>query len=202
MAADASTDVTRLLRESSGGNPEAFAQLVARLYEELSRLASQRIRAESPGHTLGTTGLLHEAYLRMVEQTRVEWRNREQFFAVASEAMRRVLVDHARHRQRAKRDGTLTRVALRDDLVPAIDSYLRDGRDDDVLAIDAALTRLAVFNPDGARIVQLRFFGGLSNAEVAEVIDSSERTVRRSWATAKAWLRRELGSQSAAEWTD
>lgn len=202
MAADASTDVTRLLREASAGSEEAFARLVTRLYEELSRLASQRLRSESPGHTLGTTGLVHEAYLRLVDQTRAEWRNREQFFAVASETMRRVLVDHARRRQRAKREGALTRVPLREDLEPSIDSYLQDDRADELVAIDDALIRLAEFNPQGAQIVQLRFFGGLSNTEVADVLDSSERTVRRSWALAKAWLRRELGPHSTTTWTD
>lgn len=202
MAADAATDVTRLLRESSAGSEEAFALLVTRLYDELSRMASQRLRSESPGHTLSTTGLVHEAYLRLVDQTRAEWRNREQFFAVASETMRRVLVDHARRRQRAKREGTHTHVPLHDDIQPTIDSYLHDDRAEELLAIDDALLRLAAFNPKGAQIVQLRFFGGLSNAEVADVIDSSERTVRRAWALAKAWLRRELGPQLAASWTD
>ena len=202
MAADASTDISHLLRDSAGGNHEAFALLVTRLYDELSRLASTRLRTESDGHSLGTTALVHEAYLRLVDQTRVEWRNREQFFAVASEAMRRVLVDHARRRRRMKRGGGRERVELTDDLSPAIDSYLHESRVDEVLAIDEALNRLVAFNPQGARIVQLRFFVGLSNAEVAEVIDSSERTVRRTWVLAKAWLRRELGPQATASWTD
>ena len=202
MAADASTDISHLLRESAAGNHEAFARLVTRLYDELSRLASTRLRTESDGHSLGTTALVHEAYLRLVDQTRVEWRNREQFFAVASEAMRRVLVDHARRRRRMKRGGGRERVELTDDLSPAINSYLHESRVDEVLAIDEALNRLVAFNPQGARIVQLRFFVGLSNAEVAEVIDSSERTVRRTWVLAKAWLRRELGPQETASWTD
>lgn len=202
MADDASADVTALLREISAGNREAFAQLVTVLYHELSRLASQRLRSESPGHTLGTTGLVHEAYLRLVDQTSTEWRNREQFFAIASEAMRRILVDHARRRQRSKREGAHIRVDMRDDLEPGIDSYLQNGRADEIIAVDEALDRLAAFNPEGARIVQLRFFSGLSNAEVAEVIDSSERTVRRSWALAKAWLRRELGAETRGTWTD
>ncbi|MCC6245508.1 MAG: sigma-70 family RNA polymerase sigma factor [Gemmatimonadaceae bacterium] len=201
-AADAGPDVTRLLRDASAGNTEAFAQLVTRLYDELARLASQRLRHEAPGHTLNTTGLVHEAYLRLVDQTRIEWRNREHFFAVASDAMRRVLVDHARRRQRDKRGGGVTHVPLHDDLTPSIDSYLNTERADDIIALDEALQRLAHFNPAGARIVHLRFFGGLSNAEVAEVIESSERTVRRTWAMAKAWLRRELGAHAETLWIE
>jgi RNA polymerase sigma-70 factor, ECF subfamily len=169
-------EVTRLLQEASRGNREAFGALVSLVYRELSDLAHRRLRHEPPGHTLGTTGLVHEAYLRLAEQSRAQWENRGQFFAVASEVMRRVLVDHARRRQRAKRGGRVEHVALAD-------------------ALDEALTALAAFNPEGARIVQLRFFGGLSNEEIAAMVSSSERTVRRQWAAAKAWLRRELAPQ-------
>lgn len=182
-------EVTRLLEELNRGNRDAFAELMRVLYDELSRLAHLRLRQEAVGHTLGTTALVHEAYLRLVDQSRSEWRNREQFFAVASEAMRRVLVDHARRRRRDKRGGGHEQVRLREDLLPADDSYLAEPDAEELLALDEALTRLAEFNPQGARIVQLRFFGGLSNEEVAAVVDTSERTVRRSWTVAKAWLR-------------
>lgn len=191
MPSGDSPDIAQLLHSASTGHTEAFAELITLLYDELSALARQRLRREATGHTLSTTGLVHEAYLKLVGQTRVEWRNREQFFAVASEAMRRILIDHARHRQRDKRGGAAEHVPLRDELAP-IGGFVDADQVDELIALDGALTRLAEFNPEGARIVQLRFFGGLSNGEVADVIGSSERTVRRTWTIAKAWLRREM----------
>jgi RNA polymerase sigma-70 factor, ECF subfamily len=185
-------EITRLLREASGGNGDAFSRLVTLLYRELNQLAHRKLRLEAPGHTLSTTALVHEAYLKLVDQTRAEWHNREQFFAVAAEAMRRVLVDHARRRQRAKRGGAVEPLPF-DEAGDSIPAFLDDDQADELIGLDEALQRLAVFNAEGARIVQLRFFGGLSNDEVAAVIGSSERTVRRSWTVAKAWLRRELG---------
>lgn len=184
-------EVTRLLKEASSGNREAFGALVALVYKELNLLAHKRLRREPPGHTLGTTGLVHEAYLRLAQQSRAQWENREQFFAVASEVMRRVLVDHARRRQRTKRGGTVEHVPLAEAL-DALPDFMGESAADELVALDDALTALAGFNPEGARIVQLRFFGGLSNEEVASMLSSSERTVRRQWAAAKAWLRREL----------
>ncbi len=188
-------DVTQLLRDASKGDHAAFAQLVTALYGELNALARRRLRNEQPGHTLSTTGLVHEAYLRLVDQSRMEWRNREQFFAIASEVMRRVLVDHARARNRDKRGGRHEHIPIDESLDIGQPGWLADDQLDSLLSLDDALTRLAEFNPEGARIVQLRFFGGLSNAEVADVTDASERTVRRIWSVAKAWLRRELGAQ-------
>lgn len=182
-------EITRLLHAASGGDREAFGRLVGVVYEELTRIAHGRLRVEPVGHTLGTTGLVHEAYLRLASQERSNWQNREQFFAVASEAMRRVLVDHARRRLRDKRGGHLEHVPL-DDAIDAV--ALTDAQSEELVALDDALTRLAAFNPEGARIVQLHFFGGLSQGDIAAMLDSSERTVRRQWSAARAWLRREL----------
>lgn len=186
-------DVTRLLHEASGGNQHAFSELVTLLYRELNELAHRKLRLEATGHTLSTTALVHEAYLKLVPQQRAAWQNREQFFAVAAEAMRRVLVDHARRRQRTRRGGGQALVPLGDGEDVVAPDFLADDQAEELVALDEALVRLAAFNPEGARIVQLRFFGGLSNDEVATVLDSSERTVRRQWSVAKAWLRRELG---------
>lgn len=187
-------EITRLLHEASVGNRDAFGRLVTLMYGELNALAHRKIRYESPGHTLNTTGLVHEAYLKLVDQNRMEWKSREQFFAIASEAMRRVLIDHARRQNRHKRGGKQEHVPLNDaDELPT-PTFLADDQAEELIALDEALQRLAAFNPEGARIVQLRFFGGLSNEEVADVLESSERTVRRSWSVSKAWLRRELGA--------
>jgi len=187
-------DVTGLLREASRGNREAFDRLLPLVYQELNQLARAKLRLERPGHTLGTTGLVHEAYLRLVDQTRAEWHGRHQFFAVASEAMRRILIDHAKRRRAAKRGGGGHHVPL-DEVgeVGAEPDLMNDDQAIELLALDDALERLAGFNPQGARIVQYRFFGGLTTEEIGELLGTSERTVRRSWTVAKAWLRRELG---------
>lgn len=182
-------EITQLLHAVSSGDRAAFNRLVGVVYGELTRLAQARLRAEPVGHTLGTTGLVHEAYLRLARQERATWQNREQFFAVAAEAMRRVLVDHARRRLRDKRGGGAAHVAL-DEALDVV--ALTDEQSEDLVALDDALSRLAAFNPEGARIVQLQFFGGLSQGDIAAMIGSSERTVRRQWAVARAWLRREL----------
>lgn len=195
-------ELTRLLRSASAGDGAAFAELVTRAYAELNALAHRRLQHEAPGHTLSTTALVHEAYLKLVEQSRADWQNREQFFAVASEVMRRVLIDHARRRRRGKRGGGDAPLSF-DEAADLLPTDLSDDDADRLLALDDALSRLATFNPDGARIVQLRFFGGLSNDEVASVLQSSERTVRRTWSVAKAWLRRELGDGPPAPgWLD
>jgi len=185
-------DVTLLLRDAAGGDREAFARVVALVYDELSAMAHRRLQGERTAHTLNTTALVHEAYLKLAGQNRVQWQSREQFLGVASEAMRRILIDYARQRRRAKRgDGAepLPLDEARDTPIPLLD----DDQAEELLALDEALERLAAFNPTGARIVQFRFFGGLSNEEVATLTASSERSVRRSWSAARAWLRRELG---------
>jgi RNA polymerase sigma factor (TIGR02999 family) len=195
MPTDDSGDVTLLLRAASQGSGEAFSELVKLVYKELNDLAHRKLRFEAPGHTLNTTGLVHEAYLKLVDQNRADWRNREQFFAVAAESMRRVLTDHARRRHRAKRGGKQEHVELDDAADLVASPFFDDQQTEEIIALDEALQRLAAFNPEGARIIELRFFCGMTNTEVAEVLDSSERTVRRSWSVAKAWLRRELDAK-------
>jgi RNA polymerase sigma factor (TIGR02999 family) len=189
---DAPTDITRLLLEASHGNRTAFDRLLPLIYDELRHLARAKLRVERDGHTLNTTALVHEAYLRLVDQRRVEWTGRHHFFAVASEAMRRILIDHARRWHARKRGGAAAHLPLEAADGEALSFAMPDDDAADLIALDDALTRLAGFNPQGARVVQFRFFGGLSNPEVAEVLGTSERTVRRAWMTAKAWLAREL----------
>lgn len=195
-------EVTRLLEQASYGNKEALDRLFPLVYEELRRLAHGRLRFERPGHTLETGALVHEAYVRLVGQTRTEWRNSQHFFAVASEAMRRILVDYAKRRHAAKRGGAAVRLPLEEAAdVPASGGPFSGGpfSDDqaaELLALDDALGRLAAFNPRGVQIAQYRYFGGLSIAEICEVMGLSERTVRRAWTVAKAWLRRELQDEA------
>lgn len=187
-------DVSQLLYEVSNGKADAFEHLLPLIYDELKVLARHRLRAERSGHTLNTTALVHEAYLKLVDQTRVEWKGRQHFFAVASEAMRRILIDYARRRQAGKRGGDQSFVPLDEaqDLA-STDEALSAEQAGELIALDEALERLAAFNAQGARVVQYRFFGGLGHDQIAELLGVSERTVRRSWMVAKAWLRRELG---------
>lgn len=156
------------------------------VYDELRALAESCLQRERHGHTLQATALVHEAYLRLIKQEEVEWRNRAHFFAIAAQAIRRILVDHARGRQRAKRGGDRERVTLDEDVAITPD------RDLDVVELDEALEKLAQLNQRQARIVELRFFGGLALREVAEVLGVSPRTVDGDWCMARAWLRREL----------
>ena len=187
-------DITQLLHEVSNGKADAFERLLPLIYGELKTLARSRLRAERSGHTLNTTALVHEAYLKLVDQTRVEWRGRQHFFAVASEAMRRILIDYARRRLTGKRGSDATHVSLEAaaDVADTNAALTRD-QAGELVALDEALQRLAAFNPQGARVVQYRFFGGLAHEQIADILGISERSVRRSWNVAKAWLRRELG---------
>lgn len=188
------SDITGLLQQAAGGSREAFDSLMPLVYEELRGMAQHRLRAEPAGHTLNTTALVHEAWLRLVDQTRVAWHDRHHFYGVASEAMRRILVDYARRHRAAKRGANAPHIPLEAvaDLVPHV-GFLTDSLAEELVSLDEALERLALFNPQGARIVQLRFFGGLSNPEIADLLGTSERTVRRAWLVAKSWLRHELG---------
>ncbi len=179
-------DVTRLLREFGAGDSEALNEAIPLLYGELRALAGRAMRGERRDQTLDTTGLAHEAYLRLRDQHRVEWQDRKQFLAIAAQMMRRILVDHARRRGAAKRGGLRDRVALNESGIEDKDPPL------DLPAIDAALGRLAVLDPRLAKIVELRFFGGLTVEDTADVLESSPATVKRDWSVAKAWLRREL----------
>jgi RNA polymerase sigma-70 factor (ECF subfamily) len=177
-----SANVTRLLRAASSGERRDVDALLAAIYDDLRRLAAHQMSSERAGHTLNPTALANEAYIRLVDQRSTDWRDRLHFFAVAATVIRRILIDHARARDAAKRGGKLVRVPLEDMELTAA------GIDLDVLAIDEALRELAEIDPRQAQIVELRFYGGLSNDEVAEYLSVSTRSVDRDWACAKAWL--------------
>jgi RNA polymerase sigma factor (TIGR02999 family) len=162
-----------------------------RVYDELRRLAGSYLAGETVSHTLQPTALVNEAYIKLVDQTRVDWKGRTHFFAVAAQAMRRILVDHARRRSRQKRGGGHQRIEWSDQL------QLCPERDDDLLALDEALTKLAQLDSRQAQIVELRFFGGLTVAEVSQLLNLSKRTVEAEWTMIKAWLRRELSGEES-----
>ncbi|MEM1176866.1 MAG: sigma-70 family RNA polymerase sigma factor [Acidobacteriota bacterium] len=183
-------DITELLLRWGEGRPEALDQLLPVLYAELRAMATRSLRKERSGHTLQATALVNEAYLRIVNQDRIRWQNRAQFFGVASEMMRRILVDHARRRQAAKRDGGV-RITLEDGLSGARGAGSAT-REVNLIALDEALTRLQDLDPRQARIVEMRYFAGLKIEETAEVLGVSARTVKREWQMARAWLKREL----------
>lgn len=183
-----SRDLTGLLIAATDGDTEAAEALLPIVYDELHRRAAALMKRESAGHTLQPTMLVHDAWLRLIDQDRVEWTGRGHFFAIASKMMRRVLVDHARRRQRQKRGGDRIRVTL----APTEGPALSIERDADVIALDDALTELAEVDPRQADIVVMRFFGGLSVQEVAEILDVSKRTVEAEWTATKAWLKRAL----------
>lgn len=179
-------DVTRLLVDWSGGHQQAADQLIPLVYEELRRLASRYLGRERPGHTLQPTALVHEAYLQLIDQRQVRWQNRAHFFGVAATLMRRILLEHARNLHAAKRGGTVQKVSLDEA------SVLPQRQDVDLLALDDALTSLTALDPQQGRIVELRFFGGLTQEEIGEVLAVSPTTVKREWRVARAWLVREL----------
>jgi len=187
MAAS-SQQVTQLLVAWSGGDQAARDELMPLVYEELRRLAHKCIRRERPGHTLQTSALLNEAYLRLVDQKNIHWQDRAHFFGIAARLMRQVLVDYARKRGYAKRGGDAHRVPLDEALI------VSEERAADVVALDDALKSLAEIDPRQSQIVELRFFGGLSIEETAEVLAVSPGTVMRDWTLAKAWLRRAITS--------
>jgi RNA polymerase sigma-70 factor (ECF subfamily) len=189
----ASTDVTSLLKRYSNGDQEALADLIPQIYDELRRLASTYLRAERLDHTLQTTALVHEAYLRLVDQKQVEWSNRNHFFGVAAQMMRRILVDHARKHVSLKRGGSFARISLEQAAV-----FSRE-RPRELIVVDELLKRLASLDPQGCRIVELRFFAGLSMEETAEVTGLSTAKVRREWSATKAWLMREMSRSSSNE---
>jgi RNA polymerase sigma factor (TIGR02999 family) len=182
-------DVTTLLQAWRGGDSAARDQLMPLVYQELHRRAAAYLRRERREHTLQPTALIHEAYLRLIKQDRAAWQNRAQFFGVASEMMRRILVDHARGGRMAKRSGRWVKVTLDERVVGARPP------DIDVLALDEALTRLSEFDPRKSRIAELRFFGGLSLEETGHVLGISVATVERDWQVARAWLYAALKGQ-------
>ncbi len=180
--------VTQLLAAWGAGDVAASEQLLAVVYADLHRQAIAAMRRENPGHTLQPTALVHEAYLRLVDQ-RVPWRNRAQFFGIAAQVMRRILIDHARERHADKRGAGAQPVTL-----SAVDAQPAPGSDEsvDVLALHEALERLSALDPKQAQLVELRYFGGMTIEETAEVLGISPATVKREWAIARAWLKREL----------
>jgi RNA polymerase sigma factor (TIGR02999 family) len=180
------SDVTELLREWNAGAPDARDRLMQMLYEPLREMADRHLIRERNGHTLQPTALVHEVYLRLADQRHVEWRDRLHFFAVAAQVMRRILVDHARRRKSEKRGGGEIPIAI--DL--AVE--LCEERDFDLIALDLALDRLAAIYPKQAKLVELRFFAGLTLDETAEALSISPATVSREWTLARAWLRRAM----------
>ena len=188
MSSPSPHEVTRLLLDWSNGNQAALNKLMPLVYDELRRLAHHYMSRERPGHTLQATALVNQAYLRLVEQKNVHWQNRAQFFAIAAQLMRRILVDHARSHQYAKRGGGARKVSLDEAAV------VSQERAADVVALDDALVGLAAIDPQQSRIVELRFFGGLTVEETAEVLKLSPATIKREWSTAKAWLYHEISN--------
>jgi len=181
-------NVTRLLLELSGGNRAVVDELTPMVYQELKRIAGAQLRNERPGHTLQATALVHEAYIKLIDQRDVSWQNRAHFFGIAAQMMRRILLDYAKSKLRAKRGGGARKTSLDEALVVAED------RASDLVRIDEALTRLEALDARQAKVVELRFFGGLTVEEAAEALGISAPTVKREWAMAKAWLHRELSA--------
>jgi RNA polymerase sigma factor (TIGR02999 family) len=185
--------ITQLLQQASSGNRAAFNDLVPLVYDELHAIAQRRIRLEPTGHTLTPTALVHEAYLQLVGQDRAEWHSRSHFFAVAALAMRRILINYAKTRARKKRGGGQVAIDLdAAEQMGATAVPFNDEQADELIALDAALTKMREFNQDGADIVEYRFFGGLQFKEIADVLGVSEVTVRRRWGAARAWLKSQV----------
>ncbi len=183
---DPRTDVTDLLKRHTDGDPEALAALIPLVYSELRKIASYYMQGERPGHTLQTTALVHEAYMRLVGRKPVDWNNRSHFFAVAAQTMRRILVDYARKHRAIKRGGPALQISLEHSAVFAKEQagYY--------LVIDELLSKLARLDPQEARIVELRYFAGLTVSQTAQLVGVSPATVKREWSIAKAWLMREM----------
>jgi RNA polymerase sigma factor (TIGR02999 family) len=186
-------DVTTLLVEWSAGNGQAFNELVPLVYDQLRQLAGRQLRRERPNHTLHSTALVHEAYLKLIDQRRVQWKDREHFFAVASQVIRRILVTYARSRHASKRGSGATMLAFDESIA------LPDRKDVDLVALDDALESLSRLDAQQGRIIELRFFGGLSIDGTARVMGISTSTVTRDWNVARAWLFRELSRSAGYE---
>lgn len=193
MASDPRVEVTQLLIAYSGGDQQALDDLMPAVYEELRTLAHRSLRRERSDHTLKTTDLVHEAFLKLIDQNRVEWQNRNHFFAIAAQAMRRILINYAKMRKRLKRGGGAAKVSLDDAIV------LSDERADELIALDEALERLEKVSERRARIVECRYFGGFNIQETADILGVSARTVKREWTVARAWLYRALSNTSSTD---
>jgi RNA polymerase sigma factor (TIGR02999 family) len=182
-----SQNITHLLKEWSDGDQRALDELTPLVYEELRQQAARYLRKERPGHSLQATALINEAFLRLIDVKNVQWQSRAHFFGIAANLMRRILVDHARRRDAEKRGGTQIRLTFEDAFAIAREPAV------DLLAIDEALDRLAAIDAQQARVVELRFFSGLSVEETAAALGVSPKTIKRDWSVARAWLRREIG---------
>jgi RNA polymerase sigma factor (TIGR02999 family) len=191
MVQPPSSEVTGLLRAWSGGDEDALARIVQLVYPELRNIARKCLNRERPDHTIQATALVHEAYLRLVDIKQMEWQDRAHFFAVGARVMRRVLVDYARARDCAKREGASQRTTLNDDLLVSSEP------DPMVIRLHEALERLAEFDARKAQVVEMRYFGGLNSEEIAAVLHISPQSVNRDWGLAKAWLVREMNSENA-----
>jgi RNA polymerase sigma-70 factor (ECF subfamily) len=185
-------ETTELLRALDGDNPSAAPRLFALVYDELRALAGNYFQRQRADHTLQPTALVNEAFIKLVDQTRIEWQSRAHFLAVAARAMRQILIDHARGRATAKRGGDLLRVTMDEAATPLTDY------DPELLDLDDALKRLAAMDERQSRIVELRFFGGMTVEEVAHVLKVSKATVEADWRMARAWIRRELGNETSS----
>ncbi len=185
-------EITQLLAEWSDGNQSALDELYPLVYEELHRLARRYMSRERKGHTLQTTALINEAYVRLVDQRNVHWANRSHFFAISAQIMRRILIDHARRHAYAKRGGGAQQVSLEEVAIVA------NEKSAEILRLDEALTTLAKMDPRRCHVVELRYFGGLSNEEIAGVLNVSENTVTRDWNLARAWLHQQLTGSAAS----
>jgi RNA polymerase sigma factor (TIGR02999 family) len=186
MGGASRSPVTALLKRWREGDSAALEKLLPLVYNELRRIAARQLRRERPGHTLQPTALVHEVYLKLLDQDRIEWQNRAQFFGVAAQLIRRILVDHARIRRTAKRGAGALTVTLDDAVSEPLRQHI------DLVKLDDALLSLATKDEQQCRVVELRFFGGLSIEEAAEVLGISPSTVKRDWAAAKAWLYRDM----------
>lgn len=192
---DSTGDITMLLRASASGDPRDADRLMVAIYDDLKRLAASQLRQERPGHTLHPTALVHEAYLRLVNQRSAEWNDRVHFFSIASRVIRRILIDHARERNALKRGGSERPISIELTDAPA------HTPDPDLIALDEALVELAELSERQARIVELRFFGGLTVPEIAAALSIGARTVDREWQIARAWLHHRL-SETESERAD
>jgi RNA polymerase sigma factor (TIGR02999 family) len=194
MGNDRTREISRILKSWSDGDRQSRDELIASVYEELHKIAAQYLRRERSDHTLQPTALVHEAYLKIVDISDITWQDRAHFFAVSSNVMRQILVDYARARETEKRGRGFKTIALEDAI-----SFSEDKTDVDLLALDEALEHLSTFDPQQSRIVELRFFGGLTIEETAEVQGISPATVKREWTVARSWLYRKIhsGDESA-----
>jgi RNA polymerase sigma-70 factor, ECF subfamily len=188
MPVQSASKVTALLHDVQAGNRPAVDRLFKAVYQGLREIAEQMFRREPPGQTIQPTALVHDAYFKLIDQKNVDWQSRAHFLGVAAQAMRRILLDRARRRGAVKRGGAWNRVELNERIIPGYQ------RDEDIVALDEALQRLAKLDPQQARMVELRFFAGLSVEETAKVLGISKRSAEREWTMVRAWLRRELSN--------